>query len=43
MKTGMELIADERKRQIDQEGWTAEHDDGHDGRELARAANRRRD
>jgi hypothetical protein len=26
-KTGAELIADERKRQIEVEGWSAEHDD----------------
>lgn len=25
-KTGVELIAEERKRQIEIEGWTAEHD-----------------
>ena len=25
--TGVELIAAERKRQIEEEGWTAEHDD----------------
>jgi hypothetical protein len=37
-KTGIELIADERARQISQEGWTPEHDDKHDVRELARAA-----
>jgi len=27
MKTGVELIADERKRQIEVEGWDAKHDD----------------
>jgi len=27
--TGAELIADERRRQIEVEGWTAEHDAGH--------------
>ena len=27
--TGAELIAAERQRQIAEEGWTAEHDDGH--------------
>ncbi len=27
MKTGVELISDERQRQIEKEGWTAEHDD----------------
>lgn len=26
MKTGIELIAQERKRQIEEEGWDAEHD-----------------
>lgn len=38
MKTGIELIAEERQRQIEKEGWTPEHDDGHDGGELAMAA-----
>lgn len=38
MKTGIELIAEERQRQISKEGWTTEHDDEHDHRELARAA-----
>jgi DNA-binding XRE family transcriptional regulator len=28
-KTGVELIADERLRQVTQEGYTAEHDDAH--------------
>lgn len=37
MKTGIELIAEERKRQIDIEGWTAEHDDKHFMGELADA------
>lgn len=32
------LIAAERKRQIDAEGWTAEHDDRHEFGELALAA-----
>lgn len=36
--TGVELIADERKRQIEVEGWTPEHDDKHSNGELARAA-----
>lgn len=31
-------IAAERKRQIEAEGWTPEHDDAHDKGELARAA-----
>lgn len=35
---GAELITVERKRQIEQEGWTPEHDDEHDEAELALAA-----
>jgi hypothetical protein len=35
-KTGAELIAIERERQMSQEGWTAEHDDQHTDNELAR-------
>ncbi len=38
MKTGVELIAEERQRQIEVEGWTPEHDDSHDAGELAKAA-----
>ncbi len=38
MKTGTELIAEERARQISKEGWNAGHDDGHDEGELAKAA-----
>jgi len=38
MKTAIELIDDERKRQINVEDWTAEHDDTHRMAELARAA-----
>ncbi|HEX2868782.1 MAG TPA: hypothetical protein VHO03_17205 [Ignavibacteriales bacterium] len=38
MKTGIELIAEERQRQIEKEGWTPEHDDQHEGDELAFAA-----
>lgn len=38
MKTGIELIAEERKRQIEVEGWTAEHDKECDQNELAAAA-----
>lgn len=30
MPTGIELIAEERKRQIEVEGWTESHDDEHD-------------
>lgn len=38
MKTGTELIADERQRQISQEGWSPEHDDTHENGELTMAA-----
>lgn len=38
MKTGIELINEERQRQINVEGWTAEHDDRHNAGEMARAA-----
>lgn len=38
MKTGIELIAEERARQVSAEGWTPEHDDAHDMGELADAA-----
>ena len=38
MKTGIELIADERTRQVAEEGWTPEHDAGHTDGELADAA-----
>ncbi len=37
-KTALDLIADERQRQKDEEGWTEEHDDTHTDSELARAA-----
>ena len=36
--TGLELIAAERRRQIEQEGWTAEHDEQHEVDHLAAAA-----
>lgn len=36
--TGVELIAAERKRQVDKEGWTPEHDDAHTNHELALVA-----
>lgn len=36
--SGIDLIAAERHRQIDKEGWTPEHDDEHEGEELALAA-----
>lgn len=38
MKTGIELIAEERQRQINEEGWTPEHDAQHTEGELANAA-----
>lgn len=37
-RSGTELIAAERLRQIDAEGWTPEHDDHHAKGELAWAA-----
>lgn len=38
MKNGIELIAEERARQISAEGWTALHDSQHHNGELAKAA-----
>ena len=38
MKTGIELINEERERQINEEGWTPEHDDEHKDNQLANAA-----
>ena len=38
MKTGIELIAAERARQINVKGWTPEHDDKHTDSELGFAA-----
>lgn len=32
---GVELIAAERRRQVEEEGWTTEHDQGHPNGELA--------
>jgi hypothetical protein len=37
-QSGVELIAAERLRQKEQEGWSHEHDDGHVDHELALAA-----
>ena len=37
-KDGGQLIVNERKRQIEDEGWTTEHDDHHEDFELTRAA-----
>ena len=38
MKTGIELMSDERQRQIEKKGWSLEHDDSHVNGELAQAA-----
>jgi hypothetical protein len=38
MTEGMELILKERERQIQEEGWTPEHDDEHKNNELVLAA-----
>lgn len=38
MKTGIELIADERKRQIEVEGYGEQHDSQHKASELIYAA-----
>ncbi len=38
MKTGVRLIAEERKRQVEEEGWTAEHDATHVNNEMPDAA-----
>lgn len=38
MQTGVELIAEERKRQIEEEGFTVEHDSRWIGSELVMAA-----
>lgn len=38
MKTGIEIITEERQRQIDVEKWTSEHDDEHENAELTKAA-----
>ncbi len=36
--TGIELIAKERQRQIENEGWTISHDDTHTDEQIAYAA-----
>ena len=36
--SGIDLIREERERQVQQEGWTEEHDKQHEGGELALAA-----
>ena len=38
MTEGMELILKERERQIQEEGWSPEHDDQHKNNELLLAA-----
>jgi hypothetical protein len=38
MSKAIDDISAERQRQVRAEGWTPEHDDTHDGEELARAA-----
>lgn len=38
MKSGIKLIAKERKRQIEVEGWSLRHDATHDKGELLQAA-----
>ncbi|MBP3732151.1 MAG: hypothetical protein J6I84_02785 [Bacilli bacterium] len=38
MKTGIELIADERKRQVEVEGYTSQHDSQHNASEFIYAA-----
>ena len=38
MRTGIELIQEERTRQVQEEGWTPEHDEEHGDGELALAA-----
>lgn len=35
---GIDLIAAERRRQVEREGWTTAHDDTHEAGELAQAA-----
>lgn len=35
---GAQMIVDERTRQVEKEGYTAEHDQGHENHELAVAA-----
>ncbi len=38
MKSGIQLIAEERQRQIEKEGWSPDHDDHHNSDELLCAA-----
>ena len=38
MKSGVELIAEERIKQVEKDGWTSEHDAEHNSGELVDAA-----
>lgn len=38
MKTGIQLISAERKRQITKENWSLHHDDAHTRKQMANAA-----
>ena len=38
MKTGIELITEERNEQIEKHKWSEDHDDQHKDRELLNAA-----
>ena len=38
MSAALDSVIAERRRQMDEEGWSAEHDDGWGGDELSRAA-----
>lgn len=35
MKTGIEIIKEERERQVSNEGWTSAHDDAHENGEMS--------
>lgn len=38
MKTGIEIVAEERQRQVEVEGWNKQHDARYEFQELVRAA-----
>ena len=38
MKTGIQLITEERQEQIEKHGWTSKHDDQHKASELISAS-----
>ncbi len=38
MKSGIKLITEERRRQVESEGWSRAHDDSHGNGELVEAA-----